>query len=124
MLVLSRKKGETIKIGDDIEITIVATANDQVKIGIQAPKNIEILRKELFEEIQDENKAASASVDNLLTNIKNLSEFQKIIIKKIKHFPKSSDNTCIRGNKGGRLLFPLYNKGSQGREPDIQGGKR
>jgi carbon storage regulator len=68
MLVLSRKKGETIKIGDDIEITIVATANDQVKIGIQAPKNIEILRKELFEEIQDENKAASASVDNLLTN--------------------------------------------------------
>ena len=77
MLVLSRKKGETIKIGDDIEITIVATANDQVKIGIQAPKNIEILRKELFEEIQDENKAASVSVDNLLTNIKNLSNFKK-----------------------------------------------
>ena len=77
MLVLSRKKGETIKIGDDIEITIVATANDQVKIGIQAPKNIEILRKELFEEIQDENKAASASVVNLLTNIKNLSNFKK-----------------------------------------------
>ena len=77
MLVLSRKKGETIKIGDDIEITIVATANDQVKIGIQAPKNIEILRKELFEEIQDENKAASASVVNLLTNIKNLPNLKK-----------------------------------------------
>jgi carbon storage regulator len=77
MLVLSRKKGETILIGDDIEITIVATANDQVKIGIQAPKNIEILRKELFEEIQDENKAASVSVDNLLTNIKNLPNFKK-----------------------------------------------
>ena len=77
MLVLSRKKGEIIKIGDDIEITIVALANDQVKIGIQAPKNIEILRKELFEEIQDENKAASASVDNLLTNIKNLPNFKK-----------------------------------------------
>ena len=77
MLVLSRKKGETIKIGDDIEITIVATANDQVKIGIKAPKNIEILRKELFEEIQAENKAASASVDNLLTNIKNLPNFKK-----------------------------------------------
>jgi carbon storage regulator len=77
MLVLSRKKGETIKIGDDIEITVVATANDQVKIGIQAPKNIEILRKELFEEIQDENKAASASVVNLLTNIKNLSNLKK-----------------------------------------------
>ena len=77
MLVLSRKKGEIIKIGDDIEITIVALANDQVKIGIQAPKNIEILRKELFEEIQDENKAASASVDNLIINIKNLPNFKK-----------------------------------------------
>ena len=72
MLVLSRKKGQTIRIGDDIEITIVATANDQVKIGIQAPKNVEILRQEVFEEIQAENKAATASIDNLLSNIKNL----------------------------------------------------
>ena len=76
MLVLSRKKGETIRIGDDIEITIVATANDQVKIGIQAPKNVEILRQEVFEEIQAENKAATASVDNLLSNIKNLSNLK------------------------------------------------
>lgn len=77
MLVLSRKKGETIKIGDNIEITIVALANDQVKIGIQAPKNVEILRKELFEEIQDENKAATALVGNLLENIKTLSDLKK-----------------------------------------------
>ena len=72
MLVLSRKKGQTIRIGDDIEITIVATANDQVKIGIQAPKNVEILRQEVFEEIQAENKAATASIDNLVSNLKNL----------------------------------------------------
>ena len=72
MLVLSRKKGQTIKIGDDIEITIISTANNQVKIGINAPKNIEILRQELYEEILAENKAATASIDNLLTNIKNL----------------------------------------------------
>ncbi|WP_394234931.1 carbon storage regulator CsrA [Niallia oryzisoli] len=77
MLVLSRKKGQTIRIGDDIEITIVATANDQVKIGIQAPKNVEILRQELFEEIQAENKAATISVDNLLSNIKNLPNLKK-----------------------------------------------
>lgn len=77
MLVLSRKKGECIKIGDDIEITIVATANDQVKIGIKAPKNIEILRKELFEEIQDENKAASMVTTDMLTNIKNLTNLKK-----------------------------------------------
>ncbi len=77
MLVLSRKKGQTIRIGDDIEITIVATSNDQVKIGIQAPKNVEILRQEVFEEIQAENKAATTSVDNLLSNIKNLSNLKK-----------------------------------------------
>jgi len=77
MLVLSRKKGQTIRIGDDIEITIVATANDQVKIGIQAPKNVEIFRQELFEEIQAENKAATASVNNLLSNLKNLSNLKK-----------------------------------------------
>ncbi|KAA9022052.1 carbon storage regulator CsrA [Niallia endozanthoxylica] len=77
MLVLSRKKGQTIRVGDDIEITIVATANDQVKIGIQAPKNVEILRQELFEEIQAENKAATASVNNLLSNLKNLSNLKK-----------------------------------------------
>ena len=77
MLVLSRKKGQTIRIGDDIEITIVATANDQVKIGINAPKNVEILRQEVFEEIQAENKAATASINNLLGNIKNLSNFKK-----------------------------------------------
>ena len=77
MLVLTRKKGQTIRIGDDIEITIVATANDQVKIGIQAPKNVEILRQELFEEIQAENKAATASVDNLLSSIKDFPNLKK-----------------------------------------------
>ncbi|WP_338449519.1 carbon storage regulator CsrA [Niallia oryzisoli] len=77
MLVLTRKKGQTIRIGDDIEITIVATVNDQVKIGIQAPKNVEILRQELFEEIQAENKAATASVENLLSNLKNLPNLKK-----------------------------------------------
>ncbi|WP_071393509.1 carbon storage regulator CsrA [Bacillus tuaregi] len=79
MLVLTRKKGQTIRIGDEIEITVVATANDQVKIGIQAPKNVEILRQELFEEIQAENKAAttSASVDNLISSIKNFPSLKK-----------------------------------------------
>ncbi|MBG9544723.1 carbon storage regulator [Cytobacillus firmus] len=76
MLVLSRKKGESIKIGDDIEITIIATANDQVKIGITAPKNIEILRKELFEETQDENKAASIAISDIIANIKNFSNLK------------------------------------------------
>lgn len=68
MLVLTRKNGETIKIGDDIEITVISSKNDQVKIGIKAPKNIEILRKEIYEQIQDENQQASKDITNLLGN--------------------------------------------------------
>lgn len=70
MLVLTRKNGETIKIGDDIEITILSSKNDQVKIGIKAPKNVEILRKELYEEIQSENKQASQDISALLNFLK------------------------------------------------------
>jgi carbon storage regulator len=70
MLVLTRKNGETIKIGDEIEITIVSSKNDQVKIGIKAPKNIEILRKEIYKQIQEENKQASKDITKLLMNLK------------------------------------------------------
>ncbi|PLT35705.1 carbon storage regulator CsrA [Bacillus sp. V5-8f] len=66
MLVLTRKNGESIKIGEDIEITIISAKNDQVKIGISAPRDIEIVRKELFEEIQAENQEASSLISNLL----------------------------------------------------------
>ena len=65
MLVLTRKKGESIQIGNDIEITIAAIKGDQVKIGINAPKNVEIHRKEVWVEIQSENTAASAEVNDL-----------------------------------------------------------
>lgn len=58
MLVLSRKKGESIQIGQDIELTIVQIDGEQVKIGIRAPKHVEIYRKEIFEEIQKANTEA------------------------------------------------------------------
>jgi carbon storage regulator len=70
MLVLTRKNGESIKIGDDIEITIISSKNDQVKIGINAPKNIEILRKEIYDQILTENQAASKGIQGLLNFIK------------------------------------------------------
>ena len=65
MLVLTRKKGESIQIGEDIEITITQVKGDQVKLGIKAPKNVEIHRKEIWVEIQEENAEASAGVGDL-----------------------------------------------------------
>lgn len=64
MLVLSRKKDEAILIGDDIEIIITEVSEDRVKIGIKAPKNYKIFRKELLEQIKDENiRLAGEKVD-------------------------------------------------------------
>ena len=61
MLVLSRKKDQAIMLGDNIEITVIEIQGDQVRIGINAPKNVSIYRKELFIEIQEENKKAASS---------------------------------------------------------------
>lgn len=49
MLILTRRQGEKIKIGDDIEITITSVEGNSVRIGVDAPKNVEILRTELLE---------------------------------------------------------------------------
>ncbi len=59
MLVLSRKKDQSLMIGNDIELTIIEIQGDQVKIGLKAPKNVSIYRKELYLEIQEENKKAA-----------------------------------------------------------------
>jgi len=59
MLVLSRKKDEVIVVGDDIEITLVDIRGDQVKIGVSAPRSVSIHRKEIYDAIQQENKAAA-----------------------------------------------------------------
>ncbi len=71
MLVLTRKKDEAIKIGDDIEITVLSINGDQVKLGIEAPKHIEIHRKEIYLSIQEENNAASHSSLDLLKALSN-----------------------------------------------------
>ncbi|MBN1467474.1 MAG: carbon storage regulator CsrA [Fusobacteriaceae bacterium] len=77
MLVLSRKKNESIMIGDDIEIVVVEIKGDQVKLGVKAPKNITVHRAEVYEEIQQENKKAS-SVPKQITGLGSLfSQFKK-----------------------------------------------
>jgi carbon storage regulator len=62
MLVLARKKGESILIGESIEISILDVANDIIKIGITAPREIGILRKELYLSVEDMNKNAEKSI--------------------------------------------------------------
>ncbi len=59
MLVLTRKKDQSIVINDNIEIKIVDIQGDQVRLGISAPKSVSIHRKEIYIEIQDENRKAA-----------------------------------------------------------------
>lgn len=59
MLALSRKTNESIMLGNDIEVSILEIKGDQVKIGIKAPKSVPIFRKEIYLQIEEENKKAA-----------------------------------------------------------------
>ncbi len=66
MLILSRKTDQQIKIGEDITLTIIEIKGDQVKIGVEAPKEIKVFRQEVFSAIKNENtKAAVVNADNI-----------------------------------------------------------
>lgn len=65
MLVLTRKQKESIQIGHEIELTVLSIDGDQVKLGIHAPKHIEIHRKEVYVAIQEANKQAAETAINL-----------------------------------------------------------
>ena len=59
MLALSRKKGEALVIANNIEVTILEIKGDQVKLGITAPREVPVYRKEIYLQIQDSTKAAT-----------------------------------------------------------------
>jgi len=59
MLALTRKRGESIIIGDDIEVVILSIQGEQVKLGINAPKTISVHRREVYEQIQEANKEST-----------------------------------------------------------------
>lgn len=75
MLILSRKTDQAIKIGDDITITIIDIHGDQVKIGVDAPRDVKVFRQEVFNAIKTENTAAaSVNTDKILDLSKILSK--------------------------------------------------
>ena len=76
MLVLTRKRDQSIIINENIEITVLDIQGDQVRIGINAPREVSIHRKEVFMQISEENKkAASANVKASLKDVMKSSQF-------------------------------------------------
>lgn len=65
MLVLTRKSGEAVVIGNDVTVTVLDVRGDQVRLGIDAPREVEVHREEVFLQVQRENTAAVASAERM-----------------------------------------------------------
>jgi carbon storage regulator len=72
LLILTRKSGEGLFIGDDIRITIVEIRGKQIRLGIEAPTNIVVLREEIYQRIQEENLQAAGAQDKDVIEIAQL----------------------------------------------------
>jgi carbon storage regulator len=77
MLVLSRKKGESILLGDGIEVTILDVSGEGIKIGISAPPEIRILRKELYESVKEMNVDSSIAGISAIDLKKQFDDIRK-----------------------------------------------
>ncbi len=87
MLVLSRQLDETIMIGAQIEVTVVDVRGDKVRLGINAPRNVQVHRKEVFEAIRNENtQSISVQMDDLEAADENLRTMRR-------HKPPRSQST-------------------------------
>ena len=71
MLILSRKIGESIIIDDKIEVVVLEIVDGKIKLGIEAPKDVAIHRKEVYDEIRNENKKASDISVEIISKLKN-----------------------------------------------------
>ncbi|OGI03451.1 MAG: carbon storage regulator [Candidatus Melainabacteria bacterium GWF2_37_15] len=99
MLVLTRKKGQKLIINDNIEITVLETRGDSVKIGINAPREVSVFREEIYEEIKKANEQAQreviiADLDQVLAMQNVKKDVSNDYMKKIQSFTnklKSND---------------------------------
>lgn len=76
MLVLTRKKGESIVISDDIVLTILSVDGENVKVGIAAPRDIDIYRKEVLDAIEQNNQNAAMNLETLQKTMKAFGKNQ------------------------------------------------
>ena len=72
MLVLTRKQGESIVIGNEVTVTVVEVRNGQVRLGIEAPRSIEVHRKEVYEQVMAQNVAAASQAASAADVVKRL----------------------------------------------------
>jgi carbon storage regulator len=63
MLILSRRPGESLTIGDDVVVTVVAVSGNQIRLGITAPREVRVLREEVYKAIREETQAAAIAPD-------------------------------------------------------------
>jgi carbon storage regulator len=61
MLILSRRPGESFTIGDDVVVTVVGVSGNQIRLGITAPREVRVLREEIYKAMREENQAAAAN---------------------------------------------------------------
>lgn len=73
MLILTRRRGESIVIGGEIEVTLLQVHGDQVRLGITAPKHVSVHRKEVLEQIRAENLAAASAEPQQLERVEGLT---------------------------------------------------
>jgi len=94
MLVITRRAGESILLGDEIRIVILGVESDRIKIGIEAPQSMKILRAELMTEVSDINREATQSDLSLIQGILNQQPGASRIDKRSKAAADPPESDC------------------------------
>ena len=74
MLVLTRRAGESVMIGDDVVITVLEARGDVIRLGIQAPRDVQVHREEVYRELQDANRAAASPTEGAVEALTKMLE--------------------------------------------------